>query len=128
MLAAQDVGLTTAGYVFITYDLLLDSCISETASAEENDRACQAYEGLLDISLFVPRTDAYENFTAEVRRRMADPPFNRSMKPEEEVCTLHQFPFTNGKLHLLIFSFYSILILFIQGNSSMQKPVIQLAL
>lgn len=85
MLAAQAVGMTTAGYAFITYDLLLDSCNSSTASAAENALACKAYEGLLDISLFVPSTAEYDNFTAEARRRMADPPFNRTMEPDEEV-------------------------------------------
>ena len=85
MLAAQAVGLTSPGYAFITYDLLLDSCNSSTATAAENILACKAYEGLLDISLFVPSTEEYENFTVEARRRMGDPPFNRTMEPDEEV-------------------------------------------
>lgn len=85
MLAAQAVGLTMSGYVFITYDTLLDSCNSPSGSAEENELACNAYEGLLDISLYVPRTVEYDNFTAEARRRMSDPPFNRTMSPDDEV-------------------------------------------
>ncbi|XP_065051020.1 atrial natriuretic peptide receptor 1-like [Rhopilema esculentum] len=85
MLAAHTLGLTTSGYAFFSYDLLLDSCNSTTASDEENRIACQAYEGLLDISLYVPETAEYKNFTAEVRRRMAEPPFNRPMLPGEEV-------------------------------------------
>ena len=85
MLAAHKLGLTTSGYAFFSYDLLLDSCNSTIASDEENRIACQAYEGLLDISLYVPETAEYKNFTAEVRRRMAEPPFNRAMLPGEEV-------------------------------------------
>ena len=85
MLAAQAVGLTNPGYAFVTYDLLRDSCNSSSGSAAENAMACKAYEGLLDISLFVPRTAEYENFTMEVRRRMVESPFNRVMDPEEDV-------------------------------------------
>ena len=88
MLAAHTAGLTTAGYAFITYDLLVDSCHSSTASAAENLLACKAYEGLLDISLFVPSTPEYDNFTTEARKRMQDPPFNRTMRPDEEVSDL----------------------------------------
>ena len=84
MLAAHSIGLTTSGYVFISYELLLDSCKMKE-NATEDDIACKAYEGLLDISLYVPSNAEYANFTREVRRRMSDEPFNRTMKKEEEV-------------------------------------------
>ena len=84
MLAAHSVGLTRAGYVFVSYELLLDSCNS-SMNATEDAVACAAYEGLLDVSLFVPSTAEYANFTQEVRRRMSEPPFNRTMKETEQV-------------------------------------------
>eukprot|EP00794_Sanderia_malayensis_P016937 gene16937-18644_t len=85
MLAAYKLGLVEVGYTFITYELLLDSCNDTESTREENEMVCKAYEGILDISLYVPSTKEYKNFTAEVRRRMADPPFNRTMLPSEQV-------------------------------------------
>ena len=84
MLAAHSVGLTSPGYVFISYELLLDSCKTQK-NATEDEIACKAYEGLLDVSLYVPSNAEYANFTHEVRRRMSEKPFNRTMKKEEEV-------------------------------------------
>ena len=88
MLAAESLGMIKAGFVFISYELLLDSCKSSTSTAEENARVCKAYEGLLDISLFVPSSREYSNFTREVRRRMSESPFNRAMLPTEKVSSL----------------------------------------
>ena len=84
MLAAHKLGLTSAGYAFVSYDMLLDSCNSST-DATENAMVCKAYEGLLDISLYVPSTKEYQNFTKEVRRRMPEAPFYRAMLPQEQV-------------------------------------------
>ena len=95
MLAAHKLGLTSAGYAFVSYDMLLDSCNSST-DATENAMVCKAYEGLLDISLYVPSTKEYQNFTKEVRRRMPEPPFYRTMLPQEQVSEpflLHDLQF-----------------------------------
>ena len=85
MLAAYRLGLVSTGYSFIAYELLLDSCNSTSATTAENAMACKAYEGILDISLFVPATRKYSNFTSEVRRRMSEPAFNRPMLVSEQV-------------------------------------------
>ena len=85
MLAAYNLGLCSAGYAFVSYEVLLNSCNSSSANATENIIACRAYEGLLDISLYVPSNCAYSNFTKEVRRRMSEKPFKRAMLPNEEV-------------------------------------------
>ncbi len=85
MLAAYKLGLVSPGYSFIVYELLLDSCNSTTATASENLMVCKAYEGILNILLYVPETTEYTNFTVEVRKKMAEPPFNRAMLPSEQV-------------------------------------------
>lgn len=101
MLAAYRLGMTRSGYAFISYEVLLSSC-KQSQNATEDAIACEAYEGLLDISLFVPSTLEYKNFTREVRRRMVEEPFNRTMKDSEQVIeamfimvvvtiSLHQF-------------------------------------
>ena len=87
MLAAHKMGLTGAGYAFISYEVLLDSCRS-SGNATEDAIACAAYEGLLDISLYVPSTAEYSNFTKEVRKRMSEAPFNRTMKDDEQVIII----------------------------------------
>lgn len=90
MMQAKKLGLTKPGYAFICYELLLDKCVESENNKlkEEEKEKCDALNGLLDISLFVPQNEAYVNFSQRVRRKMADPPFRRIMPKNEEVSTL----------------------------------------
>ena len=94
MLTAHRLGLIRAGYAFISYEVLLTSC-KQSKNSTEDAIACATYEGLLDISLYVPSNAEYENFTTEVRRRMAEPPFNRPMKANEQVSCFLSLRFQN---------------------------------
>ena len=84
MLQAKSVGLTNPGYAFLTYELLLDSCLPSVVKPAEQD-ACDSLDGILDISLFVPEDESYKNFSKLVRKKMAEEPFNRVMSPMEVV-------------------------------------------
>ena len=86
MLQAKKLGMKKAGYAFICYELLLDSCLDEenTLTNEEREQ-CDALNGMLDISLFVPQDEKYTNFSKQVRKKMAQHPFYRVMPDEEDV-------------------------------------------
>lgn len=84
MREAKKLGLTSAGYAFLTYELLLDSCLPENITPETSE-SCSAIDGILDISLFVPQSESYSNFSKLVRRKMEDEPFNRVMPSSEVV-------------------------------------------
>lgn len=86
MRQAKEIGLTSPGYVFICYELLIDICAKPSLNQTlEEKESCELLEGLLDISLFVPQNEEYENFSKLVRQKMAQPPFNRVMPKEEPV-------------------------------------------
>lgn len=86
MREAKKLGLTSAGYAFLTYELLLDSCLPENITPETSE-SCSAIDGILDISLFVPQSESYSNFSKLVRRKMEDEPFNRVMPSSEVVAS-----------------------------------------
>lgn len=84
MRQARAVGLVQKGYAFICYELLIDTCAGPPSSVTNKDD-CDLLEGLLDISLFVPQNEEYQNFAKLVRIKMAEAPFNRKMAKDESV-------------------------------------------
>ncbi|KAA3680062.1 atrial natriuretic peptide receptor A [Paragonimus westermani] len=75
MLKAQELGLINGEYVFINIDLfstserLLRPWYQEDASPEENERARNAYRALMTIALRRVNSDAYMEFSNNVRDR-----------------------------------------------------------
>ena len=90
MLQARKLGLTKPGYSFITYELLLDSCLPLNIKAGEVEE-CEALDGILDISLFVPQDESYLNFSKLVRNKMSEAPFYKTMSPYEIVSNSYIF-------------------------------------
>ena len=88
MMQAKILNLNKAGYVFIAYELVFHECLSQTASAKDLEE-CDALDGLLDISLFVPDDTNYKNFSLLVREEMKNDPFNYTMPADAEVLFLN---------------------------------------
>ena len=87
MVEAKRLNMKSEGFVFISYELLLDGCSSEYPTAVAIDpEVCEALDGLLDISLYVPNDESYHNFSQLVRMEMENPPFSRTMSPNEQVA------------------------------------------
>ncbi|XP_038050160.1 atrial natriuretic peptide receptor 1-like [Patiria miniata] len=88
MLNALDLGLLNGEFAFICVDVVEDAMYGRNTWMGEDGRdadAAQAFDGLLNIHIKTPDVDTYEGFKAEVRRWVAEEPFNRAMKPEEKV-------------------------------------------
>ncbi|XP_065649694.1 atrial natriuretic peptide receptor 2 isoform X2 [Hydra vulgaris] len=86
MIEAKGLNMISQGYVFISYELLLDGCSNNYPTLVDiNPDVCQALDGLLDISLYVPNDDNYKNFSQLVRMEIMNPPFSRKMLPSEQV-------------------------------------------
>ena len=72
LLAAQDNGMMNGVYAFYTLETLYSSCTDPKDTAERNEAACRAFEGVIDIRQYVPETAEYLYFKSEVRRRMPE--------------------------------------------------------
>ena len=80
MLVMHDLGLLNGDYVAVALEIMPDSC---KANDDRDEEACNAYEGLLDISLYVPDSEDYEAFKTTVYNRM--PEMNYTMNSPDEV-------------------------------------------
>ncbi|XP_074628982.1 atrial natriuretic peptide receptor 1-like [Acropora palmata] len=69
MLLMHDLGLLNGEYAAVTLENLPGSCIENDGRDED---ACNAYQGLLDISLYVPDSQEYEDFKTSVYNRMPE--------------------------------------------------------
>ncbi|XP_068752048.1 atrial natriuretic peptide receptor 1-like [Montipora capricornis] len=79
MLVMNDLGLLNGDYVAVSLEIMPDSC---KANDDRDEEACNAYEGLLDISLYVPDSEDYEAFKTTVYNRM--PEMNYTMNSPDE--------------------------------------------
>lgn len=84
MIRAQALGMTDGNFVFISfevnisYDMIFRTTTwkNGTGNADSDKIALEAFRSLLVFGVVVDFGSDYEQFTAEVRRRMSDPPFN----------------------------------------------------
>ena len=107
MLAMKDLGLINGKYVVITLEILLNSCKASADAQDGRDaEACAAYEGIIDISQYIPDSQEYKDFTTAVYNRM--PEMNYTMDSPNDVCIMS----CGIKLCLLISSCFQIIIFY----------------
>nr|QNG40927.1 ANPR-like 4 [Placozoa sp. H4] len=90
MLNAKDLGLLNGKYAFIAVELNIDSHIgSQTWMGNDtrDQEALEAYNGMLNVHLKTPDSPTWKNFTTEIRRRVAAPPYNKPLPANEKVDT-----------------------------------------
>ena len=97
MLAAKLNGMFNGKFAFITVDFVVqDKWQNEKWFTDDNRnpmKISDVYNAFLDLSAEKPDLEnKHKNFSIEVRRRMADPPFNRAMLPTEKVCKAYAIP------------------------------------
>lgn len=80
MLIINELGLLNGEYVVVSSEILQESCRQGDSRDEE---ACRAYEGMIDVSQYIPDSQAYQDFTTSVYNRM--PEMNYTMKAPNEV-------------------------------------------
>ena len=83
MLIFNELGLLNGEYVIVAVETLYDSC---QAGDARDDEACKAFEGIIDVSQYIPDSQDYTDFTTAVYNRM--PEMNYSMNAPNEVRTL----------------------------------------
>lgn len=66
LLAAHDLGMLDGTYVFLGVENILDSC---KANDGRDVEACQAFEGFININVYLPKDDLYNAFAEEVYQR-----------------------------------------------------------
>ena len=95
MLNLHDLEMITSQYAYITFEITPDSCKGDDGRDED---ACKAFEGIMDISNYIPSTQDYKDFEEKVRQKM--PQFaglGYHMRPDEEVQGFSvQFRFVYG--------------------------------
>ena len=79
MLIFNELGLLNGEYVVVALETLQASC---KAGDSRDEEACKAFEGIIDVSQYIPDSQAYEDFTTSVYTRM--PEMNYSMKAPNE--------------------------------------------
>ena len=82
VLIFNELGLLNGDYVIISAEILYESC---QAGDERDEEACKAYEGMIDISQYIPDSQDYTDFTTDVYNRM--PELNYTMRAPNEVST-----------------------------------------
>ncbi|XP_022085768.1 atrial natriuretic peptide receptor 1-like [Acanthaster planci] len=89
LLDALDLGMTDGTYAFFTTEVSLNARndVSQTNDGRDDD-AIRAFEGLMDVKLLKPETDAFKAFEDEVRNRTSQMPFNSTVfvnNPDAEI-------------------------------------------
>lgn len=84
MLQAKHLDMLNGQYAFIVYELLLDKCLPSFVTDEDKE-ACEALQGILDISLYVPQDKTYTEFSELVREKMNEEPFFKKMDRNSQV-------------------------------------------
>lgn len=79
MLIFSELGLLNGEYVVVALETLQASC---EAGDSRDEEACRAFEGIIDVSQYIPDSQAYEDFTTSVYKRM--PEMNYTMKAPNE--------------------------------------------
>ena len=83
MLNMYDVGMITSQYAYFTFEITPDNCKGDDG---RDEAACEAFEGIMDISSYIPSTQEYKAFETKVRQKM--PQFaglEYHMRPNDEV-------------------------------------------
>ena len=80
MLIFNELGLLNGEYVVVGLETLQASCLAGDGRDEE---ACRAFEGIINVSQYIPDSQAYDDFTTSVYNRM--PEMNYSMNAPNEV-------------------------------------------
>ncbi|XP_048580890.1 atrial natriuretic peptide receptor 1 isoform X2 [Nematostella vectensis] len=70
MLNVHDLGMLSSKYAFFSFEVLPESCKGDDGRDAE---ACAAFEGLMDIGVYIPEdTPRYQSFENAVRNRMPE--------------------------------------------------------
>ena len=83
MLNLFDLGMITSQYAYFTFEITPDNCKGDDG---RDKAACEAFEGIMDISNYIPSTQEYKAFEIKVRQKM--PQFaglEYHMRPDDEV-------------------------------------------
>lgn len=83
MLNLYDLGMITSQYAYFTFEITPDNCKGHDG---RDEAACEAFEGIMDISNYIPSTQEYKAFEKKVRQKM--PQFaglEYHMQPNDEV-------------------------------------------
>ena len=88
MLIFYDLGLLNGEYVVVTYEIDQSSCQAAGSAQDGRDvEACKAFEGVLEVSQYIPDSQDYEDFKMAVYNRM--PEMNYTMSAPNEVGILN---------------------------------------
>lgn len=84
MLIFNELGLLNGEYVVVALETLQASC-QATASGQDgrDEEACKAFEGIIDVSQYIPDSQDYKDFTTGVYNRM--PEMNYTMAAPNQV-------------------------------------------
>lgn len=83
MLNLFDLEMITSQYAYFTFEITPESCKRNDG---RDEAACKAFEGIMDISNYIPATQEYKAFEGKVREKM--PQFaglGHQMQPDDEV-------------------------------------------
>lgn len=69
----------------VALELLPSSCIGKD---ELNELACKAFEGIIDVSQYIPDSQAYKDFEIGVYNRMPEMGYNMSAPNKVSVSIL----------------------------------------
>ncbi|KAL9957701.1 hypothetical protein ACROYT_G034630 [Oculina patagonica] len=83
MLIFNELGLLNGEYVVVALETLQASCQAAAGSEDGRDEeACKAFEGIIDVSQYIPDSQDYKDFTTSVYNRM--PEMNYTMNAPNE--------------------------------------------
>ena len=87
MLVFNDLGLLNGEYVMLSIETLQAACQATSSAQDGRDvEACKAFEGLLDVSQYIPDSQEYEDFKTAVYNRL--PEMNLVQDASSDVSTL----------------------------------------
>ena len=89
MLNLHDLEMITSQYAYFTFEITPESCKGNDG---RDEAACEAFEGIMDISNYIPSTPEYKAFEGKVRQKM--PQFaglGYHMQPDDEVRWYQHF-------------------------------------
>ena len=87
MLVFNDLGLLNGEYVALSIETLQAACQATPSAQDGRDvEACKAFEGLLDVSQYIPDSQEYEDFKTAVYNRL--PELNLTQEETGDVSAL----------------------------------------
>lgn len=73
MLAAHELGMLDGTYVFMGIENILGSCVQNDGRDTE---ACAAFEGFVNVNVYLPKDQKYNDFAQEVMDRAPEIGYN----------------------------------------------------